>query len=174
MSQRQTSCFYARSLVNVRMLKILSGLATVLLCVAIPANAQESSSLLPDNPDPAKPETTWLRDSSEAQPKEKVLDSNFFLMMSSDIGLSLADAAVSSAYVSNSTGCRESDSLYGSWHPSPTRYFVQASLTSVGAVGLSYLLKRKNFKFWAAPTAIDGIAHFAGVMNTVSACKNVP
>ena len=163
-----------RSPVNVRMLKILTGLLTVLLSIAIPANAQKSSSLLPDNPDPTNPETPLLGSSSGPQPKEKLLDSNFLLLASSDIGLSLADSAVSSAHISHSIRCRESDSLYGSLHPSPARYFVQASLISVGAVGVSYLLKRKSFKLWAFPTAIDGIAHFAGVMNTISICKNVP
>lgn len=167
-----------KRLLNVRMLKIFSAVVTVLfVCVTIPTNAQDSSSLLPDNPDPASPENSLVRNSFELQQKEKLqekaLDSNFFLMASSDIGLSLADSAVSSAYVSHSTRCHESDSLYGSLHPSPTRYFVQASLTSVGAIGLSYLLKRKSFKFWALPTAIDGVSHFAGVMNTVSSCKNV-
>jgi hypothetical protein len=160
------------------MLKIFSALVTVLfVCITIPTNAQDSSSLLPDNPDPASPEKSLVRDSFELQQKEKLqekpLDTNFFLMASSDIGLSLADSAVSSAYVSHSIGCHESDSLYGSLHPSPARYFVQASLTSVGAIGLSYLLKRKGFKFWAVPTAIDGVSHFAGVVNTVSSCKNV-
>ena len=164
----------SEALVNVRMLKILSGLLTVLFCVVIPAKAQESSSLLPDNPDPANPETPLLVNSPDPQPQEKLLDSNFLLMASSDLGLSLADSAVSSAHISHSIGCRESDSLYGSLHPSPTRYFVQASLISVGAIGVSYLLKRKNFKLWAFPTAIDGIAHFAGVMNTISSCKNAP
>ena len=164
----------SRNRVNVRMLKILGGLATVLLCIAIPANAQESTSILPDNPDPVSPENSLVRDNVGPQRNEKLLDSNFFLMVSSDIGLSLADSAVSSTYVSHSTGCHEGDSLYGSLHPSPTRYFLQASLTSVGAIGLSYLLKRKSFKFWALPTALDGVSHFAGVMNTISSCKNAP
>lgn len=158
---------------NVSKLRILSVLVKVLLvCATIPANAQDSA--LPDNPDPVNSENSLLRNSLEAQRKERLLDGNFFLMASSDIGLSLADSAVSSAYVSHNPYCHESDFLYGSLHPSPTRFFVQASLTSAGAIGLSYLLKRKRSRFWALPIAIDGVSHFAGVVNTVSTCKNQP
>ena len=161
----------SRRFVNIRMLRILSVMVKVLLvCITIPAKAQDSS--LPDNPNPANPENSLVRATFEPQRKEKLLDGNFFLMASSDIGLSLADSAVSSAYVSNNPRCHESDFLYGSLHPSPTRFFVQASLTSVGAIGLSYLLKRKNSRFWGLPIAIDGISHLAGVMNTVSICRN--
>src|SRR5262249_38483768 len=160
-----------RNFVYVRMLRILSVLVKVLLvCITIPASAQDSS--LPDNPDPATPENSLVQQSVRPQRKDKLLDTNFFLMASSDIGLSLADSAASSAYVSNNPRCHESDFLYGSLHPSPTRFFVQASLTSVGAIGLSYLLKRKNSRFWGLPIAIDGISHLAGVMNTVSICRN--
>ena len=161
----------SRSFVNVGMLRTLSLLMKVLLvCIAIPANAQDSS--LPENPDPADSQPPSFSHSLAPQQKEKLLDTNFLLMASSDIGLSLADSAVSSAYVSHNPMCHESDFLYGSLHPSPTRFFVQASLTSVGAIGLSYLLRKKSARFWALPIAIDGVSHFAGVMNTVSICKN--
>ena len=57
------------SFVNVRMLRILSALVKVLLvCIAIPANAQDSS--LPDNPDPATPQTPSLRENFEHNGKE--------------------------------------------------------------------------------------------------------
>lgn len=162
----------SRSFVNVRTLRILSALVKVLLvCIAIPANAQDSA--LPDNPDPVNSQNSSLQSGFEPQRKEKLLDANFLSMASSDIGLSLADSAVSSAYVSHNPRCHESDPLYGSLHPSPARFFVQASLTSVGAIGLSYLLRKKSSRFWALPIAIDGVSHLAGVMNTVSICKNL-
>lgn len=161
----------SRSFVSIRMLRTLSVLVKVLLvCISIPANAQDSS--LPDNPDPARSQNSSLSEGFEPQRKEKLLDANFLLMASSDIGLSFADSAISSAYVSHNPRCHEGDFLYGSLHPTPTRFFVQASLTSVGAIGLSYLLRKKNSRFWALPIAIDGVSHFAGVMNTVSTCKN--
>ena len=153
------------------MLRILSVLMQVLLvCIAIPANAQDSS--LPDNPGPENDRNSSLQSSFVPQRNEKLLDAHFLLMASSDLGFSLADSAVSSAYVSNNPGCYESDFLYGSLHPSSSRYFVQASLTSAGAIYLSYLLKKKHSRFWTLPVAVDGFAHFGGVMQTVSNCKN--
>jgi hypothetical protein len=138
--------------------------------MAIPASSQDSS--LPDNPDPANYRNSSLQASFVPQRNEKLLDAHFLLMATSDMGLSLADSAVSSTYVSNNPGCYESDFLYGSFHPSSTRYFVQASLTSAGAIGLSYLLRKKHSRFWTLPVAVDGFAHFEGVMQTVSSCKN--
>jgi hypothetical protein len=103
----------------------------------------------------------------------QTVDRSFWAVTAVNAAATAADAYTTFAYVGHTRNCPVevgSPELYGT-HPTYGRTSLVMGGLFAASVGVSYLMKRKHFRFlWIAPQAWVIYGHTSGTVNNLVVC----
>jgi hypothetical protein len=110
---------------------------------------------------------------ADAPSSARTADKAFWLTTAITIGANSADAFTTAKWVGNRDHCQYeawSPWLYGS-QPSAARAVGVMAAETAGVASFSYVLKKKQKRYWRLPLLLSAVGHGMGAINNFSKCR---